>query len=98
MITNQASGGSRRGIARSRGRLHSTAWSRTAPPPLGRGRAVEFSTALRGDRRPGLLPHRVRDAVVAAVVAGGERRLPELDGVEVRARLVGVVLGARARL
>src|ERR1043165_10092040 len=45
---------------------------------------------------PGLLPLRVVLAVALAVAAVGDRRLPEVDLLEVRERRVGVVLLARA--
>src|SRR4029077_7302412 len=60
--------------------------------------AISLASDLGGYRGPGCLPRRVRDAVLASVVACCDRRLPELDRVEVRTGCVGVVLGARAGL
>src|SRR5579864_4596886 len=54
--------------------------------------------ASAGDARPCRLPLRVGDAVLLTVVALRDRRLPELDGVEVGCRRVGVVLRAASRL
>src|SRR5258708_8140709 len=45
---------------------------------------------------PGLLPLRVVHAVLLAVAAVGDRRLPEVDLLEVLERRVRVVLRARA--
>src|SRR6478609_10866042 len=45
---------------------------------------------------PGLLPLRVVHAVLLAVAAVGDRRLPEVDLLEVLERRVGVVLRTRA--
>src|SRR5207253_2926816 len=50
------------------------------------------------DRGPGRNPLVVWDAVFASIRAGGLGRLPEMDRVDVRARLGGVVLRARAGL
>src|SRR3954466_1577683 len=46
--------------------------------------------------RPGLHPLRVVHALLLAVAAVGDRRLPELDRVEVRRRRTAVVLRRRA--
>src|SRR5438477_9190763 len=97
MTTNQASGGVRRSSERRPGRRQNSAENGTAPPPLRRGRRTTSSNSAF-DRCPGRDPLVVRDAALAAVGAGRDRRLPELDGVEVGARGVGVVLGTRARL
>src|SRR6202142_1307169 len=80
-----------------------------APSPTGAARRARRAGAGPPERggpalggsalqlRPGLLPLRVVHAVVLAVAAGGDRRLPELDRVEVRGRCAAVVLRRRAR-
>src|SRR5437660_3899201 len=100
MTTNHASGGVRRRSERSQGSRQNTAAKGTAPPPLGRGRptASNATTLLALDRGPGRNPLVVWDAVFASIRAGGLGRLPEMDRVDVRTRLGGVVLGARAGL
>src|SRR5665213_2288783 len=102
MRTNQPRGGASSTEARSQGRRHRKDW-RGAVPPFLRGRPVASTATFSwgsggGDAGPRRLPNRVRNALVAPVVARGDRRLPELDGVEIGARRVGVVLSARARL
>src|SRR2546421_12954150 len=100
MTTNQASGGVRRRSERSQGRRQNNVAKGTAPPPFGRGR-LTVSTAnwlLALDRGPGRNPLVIGNAVLASVRARGHRRFPEVDRLEVGARLVRVVLGARARL
>src|SRR5438093_11290617 len=100
MTTNHASGGVRRRSERSQGSRQNTAAKGTAPPPLGRGRPTAFTatTLLALDRGPGRNPLVVWDAVFASIRAGGVGRLPDVDGVDVRARVGGVVLGGRAGL
>src|SRR6267378_4957909 len=100
MTTNHANGGVRRRSERSQGSRQNRAAKGTAPPPLGRGRPTAFTatTLLALDRGPGRNPLVVWDAVFASIRAGGLGRLPEVNGVDVRARLGGVVLGARAGL
>src|SRR5712691_9138667 len=64
-----------------------------AGPPARGGPAAESALQLR----PGLLPLRVVHAVVLAVAAGGDRRLPELDRSEVLRRGAAVILSGGAR-
>src|SRR5256886_15185056 len=94
MTTNHASGGMRSTVVRSHGSRQNRARKATAPPPLGRGRRAASKAKLSLDRRPGRLPLRIADALLAAVRAGGERGLPELDRVEVGAGRVRVEGGA----
>src|SRR4051812_5739399 len=63
---------------------------RAAAGPPERGGPAAQGSAL--ELCPGLLPLRVVHAVVLAVAARGDRRLPELDRVEVRRRGAAVVL------
>ncbi len=75
-----------------------------APPRAGGGPRYDRPAAsyawldsrLALDLGPGLLPLAVVHAVRLAVAAVGDRRLPELDRLEVRGRRIGVVLLARA--
>src|SRR5207237_1992771 len=100
MTTNQVSPGPSSSAARIQGRRHSSAWTRVTRP-AGRSRAsaptvIRFATArlLAGDRGPRRLPLGVGQAVALAVSAIREWGLPELDGVEVGRRGVGMVLSA----
>src|SRR6476646_11636701 len=106
MRTNHAPGADRSSTGRSHGRRNIAADARprtvalvallTAEPARGGGPG---RTARSGGYfGPLFLPHRVVGAVVFSVPAGFDRGLPELDRVEVRARRIGVVLRARARL
>src|SRR5713101_914853 len=98
MRTNQLSGGVSSRAERSQGRRQKRLCSGAAPRFLRSRPAVVVTAKLRRDRRPGRLPLRVRDAAAAPIGAGGDRRLPELDRVEVGTRCVSVVLRARAGL
>src|SRR3954464_11792922 len=100
MRTNQASGPLRVSAPRNRGRRNSAAERRRGAPE-GRPACLEGpATALKLalDLLPLLLPARVVDAVGLAVSAVLDRRLPELDAVEVRRRRVRVVPRAAALL
>src|SRR5438445_9235866 len=100
MTTNQASGGVRRRSERSQGRRQNSVAKGPGPPPFGRG-LLTVSIAkwlLALDRGPGRNPLVIGNAVLASVRAPGHRRFPEVDRLEVGARLVRVVMGARARL
>src|SRR6267378_6757200 len=100
--TNQASGGTSSRTERNHGRRQKRPCSGAAPRFLRSRPAVVTDTSggalLCGDRSPGRLPLSVRNTGVGAVVAGGDGGLPELDGVEVRAWRVCVVLRAGACL
>src|SRR6267378_3520260 len=98
MTTNHARGGASSSSGRSHGSRHNRPAKGTAPPPFGRGRRAVATDKLALDRRPGGNPLVVRDAGLAAVGAGRDRRLPELDRVEIGAGRVGVILGARPGL
>src|SRR5439155_22215436 len=98
--TNQASGGVRRSASRARGRRHSAAAARLAIPTGGPSTVCVATRSSRPLARhlgvPRLDPLRVRHAVRLAVPAVGQRRLPQLDRLEVLQRGVGMVLRARA--
>src|SRR4051812_19367570 len=98
MSRNHASGAESSVVARNQGRRQNAAETRrragSRPPPA---RYARFGSYLPPGLGPGLLPLVVVHAVVVAVAAVGDRRLPELDLVEVRRRSIGVVLLARAR-
>src|SRR6266568_7717338 len=98
MTTNQASGGLSVRVARSHGRRQSAAETRaTAATEWSSRTAAEVMEPVRspGDLRPGRHPLLERHTVVLAVAALGQRRLPELQRLEVRLGGVGVVVGAR---
>src|SRR5690348_12901315 len=102
MMRNHASGGESVSEARSHGRRHSAAEVRAPTDRLGRSEAtavlttrVEPARSAR-DLGPRAGPLLVRDTVALAIAALCERRLPELDGVEVRVGLIGVLRGAPA--
>src|SRR5437764_11106132 len=101
MTTNQASGGVRVRVARSHGRRHSAAETRVSPL-TGRScwtaACVMIARPSPGDLGPGGGPLLERHAVVLTVAALSQRRLPELQRLEVRLRGVRVVRGARALL
>src|SRR5665213_2616567 len=102
MTRNHASGGVRVSVARSHARRQSVAEMRAMPFP-DRSSRIAVIDMWRFPRlpdylRPGGHPTLEWHTVVLAVVAGGQRRLPELDGLEVRRRLIGVVGRARALL
>src|SRR5690348_4923763 len=94
MTRNHASGGDSVNAARSHGRRQSAAEARAARGDFGPVGADVPVTAdagrSPGDLRPGRYPLLEPDTVVLAVTALRERRLPELDRVEVRVGLVGV--------
>src|SRR6266700_6766403 len=99
MTTNDPRGGVSSTSGRSDGRRQNNAENGAAPLPLERGRLAVSTAKLALDRGPGGDPLVVRDAALAAVRARRQRRLPELDRVEISsAGLVGVVLRARAGL
>src|ERR1044071_4300344 len=99
MTTNQATGGLRSATAFSQGRRQRNAdsrrrRSRTAgaartPPPPSDPPSRLSSKQLALQLLPGLYPLVVVRAVLLAVAAVGNRRLPELEGPVVRQRLVG---------
>src|SRR6476620_6100955 len=103
MTTNQPRGGSSSTEARSHGRRQKAALTRRRAAHFGRpASAAEVTIELPGrlslDRRPGFQPLVVVHAVLLAVAAVGERRLPELQRAVVGEWLVRVVRVARALL
>src|SRR5215469_2851524 len=103
MTRNQASGGDRVRVARSHDRRQSAAETRASPLTARSLRTavavIEFGAYrfwLPGDLGPGGDPLLERHAIVLAVAALRQRRLPELDGLEVGLRRVRVVGGAGA--
>src|SRR5207249_1004674 len=100
MTTNHPRGGVSSSSGRSQGKRQKNAPRPAAPLVLERGRP-DALTAIGSsplDGRPGGDPLVVGDAILTAIRAGGDRRLPEVDGIEVRARRVRVVLRAGTRL
>src|SRR6266498_3805270 len=100
MKTNAPTGGARSSSARSHG-LRKNAAETARRRAAHDGRPVSYGGELRElplDLRPLLLPDRVVQTVLLAVAAVRDRRLPELDAVEVRRRCVRVVLRATALL
>src|SRR5450755_3893606 len=102
MRRNQVSAGESVSEARSHGRRQSTAETRATPRGFRLSRLPTTLTgrwaSSAGDLRPGVHPLLEWHAVVLAVSALRERRLPELEALEVRVRLVGVQPRAPALL
>src|SRR5208282_2066503 len=100
MNRNQAPGAESSRAARNQGRRKSAADTRIRAA-LFTARSCRRSARparLARDFRPLLLPRAVIHAVVLPVSAFRHGRLPELDAVEVGARGIRVVDGARALL
>src|SRR5690348_12697641 len=106
MTTNQASGGVSSNVARAQGLRHSAAVSFDQAPP---GRTPEVLAVARAGWSvnpapsfdlgvPRGHPLGVGHAVWLAVVAGGDRGLPQRDRLEVGRWGIGVVQIARAGL
>src|SRR5437868_2765318 len=102
MTRNQVSAGESVSAARSHGRRQSAAEIRAARGVARLSRAVSTLTGTwtdsAGDLRPGVHPLLERHTIVLAVAALRERRLPELDRLEVGIRLVRVQPRAPALL
>src|ERR1700752_4155167 len=97
MRTNHAPGPLSSRTARSHGRRNIAADTRTRASRAPSGAPLK-TPSLPSYFRPLLLPDAVVHTAVFAVVALRDRRLPELDRVEVRRRRVRVVDRARALL